>query len=315
MPDRLALFLGLGLVCAALLPACARAQPTPTPALSKPDWAVAGYLPDYRTLDPAWGRYVTDIIYFSAGIDASGELDTTRLSERTLAALREMRATYGTRVFIAIGGWDRSQNLAAVALDPAKRELFAQTLAAYCLDNGLDGADLDWEFPQDESENEAYVALLATIHRAFAPHGLRVSIALAPWQDLGPDLYEAVDRIHVMSYDHPGRHATYDQAVADIQAFIARGAPPEKLLLGVPFYGRGIDDSAHTLIYAEIVSRYRPAPDVDEVAGIYFNGVLTIEQKTRYALEQHLGGVMIWELGQDTRDETSLLQAIHMTMQ
>jgi GH18 family chitinase len=309
MPDRLFLFLCSGLMCAALLPACTPA-PTPTPDISKSDFAIVGYLPDYRALDPEWGCYLTDIIYFSAGVGVSGELDTARLSERTLTALHDMRTTYGTRVFIAVGGWDRSQNLAAVATKRVLRKRFAQALTAYCLDNQLDGADLDWEFPQDERENRAYVALLAAIRRAFAPHGLQVSVALNAWQETGPELYRAVDRIHVMSYDHEGRHATFERSVADIQAFLARGAPPEKLLLGMPFYGRGVDERSRTLTYAEIVHRYRPAPEVNEAGGVYFNGIATIQQKTHYALEQRLGGVMIWELGQDTGDETSLLRAI-----
>lgn len=316
MPDRIAPFPGLGLaVCAALLVACASSPPTATPATPAPAFAIVGYLPDYRSLDPAWGRYVTDIIYFSASARASGELDTGRLSKQTLVALREMRTTYGTRVHVAIGGWERSQNLAAVATDLALRDQFVENLIAYCLEQQLDGVDLDWEFPQDERENQAYVELLAAIHRAFAPHGLRVSVALAAWQDLGATLYEAVDRIHVMSYDHEGRHATFEQAAADIQAFVARGAPREKLLLGVPFYGRDVDNFSRALTYAEIVSRYQPAPEVDEAGGVYFNGPATIQQKTRYTREQHLGGVMIWELGQDTKDEASLLQAIHSSQE
>ncbi len=300
----LAIMLGI-----AMLSACARHT---TPALTPtPEFVIVGYLPEYRPLDPEWGRYLTDIIYFSAGLRPDGELDTGRLSKQTLAALRDMRTTYGTRVFVALGGWERSQHFATIALDPTLRERFAQTLTTYCLDNQLDGVDLDWEFPQNEQENQAYVALLAAIHRAFAPHGLRVSVALAGWQDLGPELFEAIDRIHVMSYDHQGRHATMAQAIADIEAWTARGAPPEKLVLGVPFYGREIDNPALALSYAQIVSRYHPAPEVDEVEGIYFNGIATIRQKTRYAQDQQLGGIMIWELGQDTRNETSLLRAIY----
>lgn len=43
---------------------------------------------------------------------------------------------------------------------------------------------------------------------------------------------------------------------------------------------------------------------------VYYNGVDTIAEKTRYA-QENLGGIMIWELTQDTADwEKSLLQAI-----
>lgn len=234
------------LLCALGLSACIPALPTlpPTPAIpSTPtppsrDFAIVGYLPDYRTLDPAWGRYVTDIVYFSAGLRADGELDTTRLDAQTLAALREMRSIYGTRVFIAIGGWERSGGFAAVAVDPALRASVARTLTAYCLENGLDGVDFDWEFPEGAAEIAGYVALLAEVHTAFAPHDLRVSVALAAWQDLGSGLYAAADRIHIMAYDHDGRHSTFEQAAEDIQVFLKRGAPSEKLLLGVPFYGQ-----------------------------------------------------------------------------
>jgi len=316
-------------LCAALLPACAASPPnlietlqpptvvSPTPPLptpllptSSPNFAVVGYLPDYRTLDPAWGRYATDIIYFSASLRTNGELDAARLNAQTLAALREMRDNYGTRIFIAIGGWERSQNFAAVATDPELRARAVQAITTYCLENRLDGVDFDWEFPDNKAERQGYVALLAEVHAAFAPHGLRVSVALAAWQDLGDDLYTAVDRIHVMAYDHEGRHSTFEQAVGDIQAFLARGAPPEKLLLGVPFYGRSLSQWNNAFTYADIVAQHHPAPDVDEAGGIYFNGMATIQQKTRYALEQHLGGVMIWELGQDTAGDTSLLRAI-----
>lgn len=281
---------------------------TPTPPVR--EFAVVGYLPDYRMLDPAWGRYVTDIVYFSAGLHPTGELDTDRLNAQTLAALREMSATYGTRIFLAIGGWERSQNFAIIATDPAIRARAVQAITAYCLEHGLDGVDFDWEFPQNAAESVGYVTLLAEVRQAFAPHHLRVSVALAAWQDLGDGLYTAVDRIHVMAYDHEGRHSTFEQAVGDIEAFQERGAPPEKLLLGVPFYGRSLSHWDKAFTYAEIVAQHHPAPDVDEVGGIYFNGIATIRQKTRYALEQHLGGVMIWELGQDTADDTSLLRAI-----
>ena len=292
------------------LPTATLPLPTPKPSPPAREFAIVGYLPDYRTLDPEWERYVTDVVYFSASLRASGELDTGRLDAQTLATLHEMSATYGTRVFIAIGGWERSENFATVATDPDLRAQAVQGITAYCLANGLDGVDFDWEFPESAAERAGYVALLAEVHQTFALHHLRVSVALAPWQDLGDDLYAAVDRIHVMAYDHEGRHSTFEQATEDIQAFLERGALPEKLLLGVPFYGRDVRNSSVALAYAEIVSRHHPAPDVDEAGGIYFNGITTIQRKTRYALEQQLGGVMIWELGQDTADETSLLRAI-----
>jgi hypothetical protein len=62
--------------------------------------------------------------------------------------------------------------------------------------------------------------------------------------------------------------------------------------------------------YYEIVNRYGPEPWVDEVDRICFNGVETIRRKTDFVFDNDYGGVMFWEITQDTRDESSLLFAI-----
>jgi GH18 family chitinase len=47
---------------------------------------------------------------------------------------------------------------------------------------------------------------------------------------------------------------------------------------------------------------------------VFYNGIPTIQAKTQLAL-QRASGIMIWELSQDTMDETSLLNAIFQTVQ
>ena len=69
-------------------------------------------------------------------------------------------------------------------------------------------------------------------------------------------------------------------------------------------------DAKTEMTYAEIVRKYKPAPEVDEAGDVYFNGIETIRQKTRYAREKGLGGVMVWELGQDADGKASLLGAV-----
>ena len=64
-------------------------------------------------------------------------------------------------------------------------------------------------------------------------------------------------------------------------------------------------------LYSEIMTRYHPLPATDEVDNIYFNGIGTTQQKTCLAKTEGLGGVMVWELGQDSQDDTSLLRAIY----
>jgi len=57
--------------------------------------------------------------------------------------------------------------------------------------------------------------------------------------------------------------------------------------------------------YEDLVQRHKLDPSWDTVqdqgARVGFNGITTIERKTQLAVDRGLGGVMIWESGQDCR--------------
>jgi GH18 family chitinase len=274
---------------------------------------VIAYIPEYRFdgLDIAVGERITELIAFSIEPRPNGELDTSRLGPGVFAKLRALKDRHGSRVLVALGGWERSRGFAPIATNAKARAVFASNLTRFCREHRLDGADIDWEHPANAAENEGYGALLAELKHAFAPHGLLLTMALADWQDPGALAYQSVDRIHVMAYDHDGpRHSTFEHAKADLNAFVARGVPKAKLCLGLPFYGRNSRDGKVEATYAELVRKEHPAHDVDEAGGFYFNGIDTIKRKTRYANDQGFGGVMIWELGQDAVGADSLLHAI-----
>jgi chitinase len=297
----------------AALPGLTHMRSTPSAIAAVP---VIAYLPDYRiaTLDPSVCISLTDLIFFSIEPTVTGGLDLSHLRPEQLTALRDWKQRYHLRLLIALGGWGRSAGFGPMATDVGARGRFIQALTQFCAENQFDGADFDWEHPQDAAEEEAYARLLAETKQAFQPHGWLVSVTMAAWQKLPKEGFEAADRVQVMAYDHNGRHATLDGARADVDSVAGQGAARSKICLGVPFYGRNVTKSDESLTYAEIVSKYHPAPDVDEVDGVYFNGIHTMKQKARYVAANHLGGVMIWELGQDTTDDTSLLRAIHVAL-
>jgi len=300
-----------------LLAFASRAHAAPAPP--SPPFRVVAYLPDYRAgaLDPAaWGNLdgVTDLVFFSLEPTSDGGLDSARLTPAITAKLQDVKRRRALHLWVTVGGWERSAGFAPVATDAAKRSRFVRAVTQFCLSRHFDGADFDWEHPANAPEEAGYVTLLAETHRAFAPHGLRLSVTLAPWQKPDPAGVAAVDAVNLMAYDHPGRHSTLAQAQADVAGFLRQGVPPQKLCLGLPFYGRGIALPDTALAYADILRQYHPAPAVDEVNGLYFNGPETIRQKTRYALAQRLGGVMVWELGQDAPGDKSLLKAIQKTI-
>jgi chitinase len=277
---------------------------------------VVGYLPDYRTasFDAGQAKYLTDLIYFSAEPEASGELNRKRLRPEALRMLRRVKDEQKVRLLLCVGGWDRSAAFAELAASPRARQRFADTLTAFCTDNQFDGIDLDWEHPANEAQQKDYAALLAEVKKAFAPRRLLLTIAMAGWQQLPADAFVAVDRVHLMAYDARGRHSTPEFAEAEVGRLLKKQIPPGKICLGLPFYGKSIDGRVRTLTYAQIVGKYRPAADVDEVDGVYFNGIQTVQRKTRYAREHKLAGVMVWEIGQDASDQHSLLRAIHQVV-
>jgi chitinase len=274
---------------------------------------IVGYLPEYRIADFDLERAesLTDLVCFSAKADPAGDLNLGRLTPAHLQKLKLLKDNKDVALHLCVGGWERSEGFPRLAAAPKAREKFAESLVRFCLDNKFDGVDLDWEHPQNETEHRDYAALLTVVKESFQPHGLQLTIAVAGWQALPAEAIEAVDRVHLMAYDANGRHSTFDFAEADVARLMKRGVPAEKICLGLPFYGRELQDRSKVMTYAEIVKKFQPAGDVDEVNGLYFNGPATIERKTKFALSNKLGGVMIWEIGQDVPGERSLLRTIN----
>lgn len=281
-----------------------------------PPFRIAGYLPDYRAaaleLDAARG--LTDLFIFSSEPTATGQLDLSRLDRFPWDTLQDLRSNHGLRLLLCVGGWGRSTHFAAVAGSDVLRQVFVQDAVRICLEKGLDGLDLDWEHPANEREEQSYADLVLDLRRGFDPHGLRLSLTLAAWQHIPARAFEAVDWIQIMSYDHPGPHATFDSAEADLRKLLAAGAPAHKLTLGLPFYGRDRTQRNRTMSYRDILARFQPGPHLNEVDNLYFNGPDLIRRKTVFALEQRLAGVMFWELGQDAPGDASLLRVIRTTV-
>jgi chitinase len=275
------------------------------------EFRVAGYLPDYRfaEFDLAAARGVTDLILFSAEPTAEGGLSTTRLDDCPWEKVLAFKTTERIRLWLTIGGWDRSTHFAEVATSPVQRQPFVQAIVRLALDRRLDGIDLDWEHPQTLAEQEAYGTLLADLRTAFKPHGLLLSVTIAAWQRLPQRAIESVAYVQVMAYDHEQEHSTLANAKRDLKTLREAQIPAEKIVLGLPFYGREVDTRTASS-YREIITKHRPAAKVDRIGTLYFNGPETIRRKVRTARESLLGGVLIWELGQDATGEESLLKVI-----
>ena len=290
---------------------CRSAEP-PSPEPS-PKFLVAGYLPEWELghADRATVALLDQLIFFSIKPRPDGQLDTGRAPAESLRKLDKLRAGDSPRLLLSVGGWGRSRGFAPMAGSDSARATFVKALAKYCRENHFAGADFDWEFPKGKAEQATCDRLLVDTKAAFASQGLALSVAVIASQQFSRDAIAAVDRFHLMSYDHGGaEHSSLQQARDDVRSLVAHGVPPEKILLGVPFYGR--TRRGQSLGWAQIVARFHPAANADSADIYSFNGPDTMAKKVRLAREEKLGGLMIWEIGQDVAPDQpdSLLGAL-----
>lgn len=285
---------------------------------------IVGYLPEWEDdydLVALVGK-VTDLNFFSQEIDpldGSLVMNPSRLPQKyKIDALKEemKRTEKHTNLLVTIGGWERSiGGFQAIIDESKKRENFVASLLNALDEYGLDGVDLDWEYPATESQWKG----LGEVTRMIKAANPNVIVTMAIISTYGHNAFiqrygieKNVDLFNVMAYDQPGQHSTYEFADQLIRAWSFYNLPMKKLTLGLPFYGKDIyTSSART--YSQIVNAYGLTdPSIDQVDNVYFNGIDTIRLKMDLVKRNEMAGVMIWEIGQDVdySNPMSLLNAV-----
>ena len=292
-----------------------------------------------------------------------------------LAALAQVkRAHPQLRVLVSVGGWTWSGRFSDIALTDSTRRAFVTSAVELFLRKwpGLfDGFDVDWEFPvagglasnAARPEDRAnYTLLLAELRRQLDAESARtgrkytLTIALnahAPRNDRVEldRLVPLLDWINVMTYDFHGGspianfNAPLHSPAGDpapsynvdssVAMYLAAGVPAEKLVVGVPFYGRAFggvgpahdgllqpalappppDVTTGGMNYRQIVAKQletkgftRHWDPIAEVPWLYnpttgawitYDDKQSIAAKAAYVHDHALGGIMIWELSGD----------------
>ncbi|TDB68271.1 glycoside hydrolase [Arundinibacter roseus] len=292
------------------------------------DFKVVGYFtPGTAEPERLPLQYLTHINYSFAIPAPTGDTLLPLRQDETLKRLvAHAHRKQQTEVFISVGGWDigdgggEDGRFHRMAERPEGRHTFVKSVMHLVRKYTLDGVDLDWEYPDENHRSaEDYVLLVSELADSLHASGKKLTAAVVASGSKGygtkKEALDKMDWVNLMAYDgdYGGdilkAHSPYSYAVQSINYWInERKLPASKALIGLPFYSKkGFGQFGPT--YQQLIADGASAYD-DYWKGAFYNGINTIEAKTRLARKMGLGGVMIWEIGLDTADDTSLLKAI-----
>ena len=303
--------IGCGQATAPEAPTTADSSPAPSPPTG---FKQIGYLPSWSgSVSSVQYAYLTHVNYAFALPTAAGTLRPIDNASK-LASLVTLAHAQGVKVLLSIGGWNDGDDSAfeSLAASSGGRTTFVNACVETVDRYGLDGIDVDWEYPDPGVSSTRYQELMRELCSALHARGKLCTAAVVAQGTTGGGVPAAVfgdvDYLQIMAYDaNDGDHSSYGYAQTSLDYWRGRGLPAAKAVLGVPFYARPSWAAYRTLLAAGC----EPAANscLFQGATNWYNGTALIDQKRRLALTQG-GGIMTWELSQDVDDARSLLRAM-----
>lgn len=244
------------------------------------------------------------------------------------------------KIQMSVGGWaEGSANFNLIVASDTNRGFFCQSVIDTCRAHGLDGIDIDWEYPLS-SQRDQYTALMRKCHDMFVQEAtfsrksrLLLSAATAPDARMEaldiPALNNILDFIMPMTYDIHGswdgnsaHHSPLygsDGADSSLKRYISAGMSPDKLNIGLAAYGRATASAGPYTKEVGILAYYEicpllceswteiydtniQAPKAQNAAGfghVYYDNQKSMIAKAQYVMNKNIGGAFIWDTSLD----------------
>ncbi|XP_061363894.1 class V chitinase CHIT5-like [Gastrolobium bilobum] len=336
----------------------------------------AAYWPSGNDLSPSSieTKYFTHIYY--AFVEPEPESFNLKVTDSDKKSIPEfingLRNRYPpVKTLLSIGGGSsNSTAFSIMASNKRNREIFINSTIHVAREYGFNGLDLDWEFPADEKDMSNLALLYEEWHKALVVESRihkkpRLLLTSAVYYAAtivligdGPRSYPAqaireyLDWASPMCFDFHGAWANFtgfNAALYDpksnisthygIGSWIKSGVPPEKLVMGLPLYGRtwelqdpnvhgvgaravgAAPDTDGTLDYYKILkfNKEKGATVVYDGSAVSFYSYAgttwigyddgpSITKKVQFARSLCLKGYFFWAVGKD-KDWTISRQA------
>lgn len=291
------------------------------PFMSMSGNVVAGYATDWEKTMPE-PSLLTHINYAYAYIkDDCESLDIRNLDR--LTKIVSLKDGYPhLKVLLTIGGC-QSENFNRMAADQTHLMHFCQSCLSAIQKYNLDGINLELYYPDSNSDN-----LLRVLRDVL---GSGRTITIASLADAGnadfSNAVQHVDFVSIMAYDMgtPPYHnaALYPSSMTQgscsesVEVYHQAGVPYKKMVLGIPFYGRGngVDYSSEQMDFKDVpkkeLTKKGLVKNWDDTAMVPFltntsgEMVITYDDessvglKADYIVSKGLRGAMYWNLEAD----------------
>ncbi|PIL35013.1 hypothetical protein GSI_02800 [Ganoderma sinense ZZ0214-1] len=219
--------------------------------------------------------------------------------------------------------------------DSSKRSTFVKSAVQLVEDYGLDGIDIDFEFPDTTAKGSGLASLVTELRTSFdslqkskgdsVPYLVTAYDYIGSWTDI------ADDQANLYGGSRTG--VLTDKAMKD---YVSRGVTESKISMGLPLYGRSFEstdglgksyngNSPGTSEEGVLFYRDLPLPgatvheDTSDVASysydsskrefVSYDTPNIAKLKAQYVVSKGLAGTFFWDLSTDRKGSGSLVDA------